>query len=106
MKRMRRKQSNRESARRSRLRKQAENEQLNSRVHEIESHRNRMVAENASLKQTLEQLNLLVGKLSQDKAALIAQVSTALSDTYLTCSNHANRLSTPPQHVAPCLAQR
>ena len=71
---MRRKQSNRESARRSRLRKQAENDTLQQRLHDCEAQRNSLIAENAALKQRVEQLGLMVAKLTQDKAALLNQV--------------------------------
>lgn len=74
VKRLRRKQSNRESARRSRLRKQAENDTLQQRLHDCETQRNSLIAENAALKQRMEQLTLLVARLSQDKAALLTQV--------------------------------
>eukprot|EP00879_Flechtneria_rotunda_P021149 GHRR01022281.1.p1 GENE.GHRR01022281.1~~GHRR01022281.1.p1 ORF type:complete len:401 (+),score=161.93 GHRR01022281.1:767-1969(+) len=76
LKRLRRKQSNRESARRSRLRKQAENDTLQQRLTDCEAQRSSLLAENATLKQRMEQYTLLVAKLTQDKAALIAQVRT------------------------------
>lgn len=75
LKRLRRKQSNRESARRSRLRKQAENDTLQQRLHDCEAQRNTLMAENAALKQRMEQLTIILAKLSQDKAALLTQVN-------------------------------
>eukprot|EP00775_Hariotina_reticulata_P011685 gene11685-11828_t len=74
LKRLRRKQSNRESARRSRLRKQAENDTLQQRLHDCEAQRNTLLAENAALKQRTDQLMLIMAKLSQDKIALLALV--------------------------------
>lgn len=68
LKRQRRKQSNRESARRSRLRKQAESEDL-GRV------KNDLMLENSNLKAEVQRLSERVALLTQDIVALIAQVS-------------------------------
>ncbi|EFN55702.1 hypothetical protein CHLNCDRAFT_133990 [Chlorella variabilis] len=61
MKRMRRKQSNRESARRSRLRKQAECEQLSRQVKDLASENSRLKEEKMQL---LAQIEILNAKLS------------------------------------------
>lgn len=66
-KKMKRKQSNRESARRSRLRKQAETEQLSKTVKDL-------LTENQQLKDSVEQLKTFVDKLLQHKQGLISQV--------------------------------
>ena len=63
VKRQRRKQSNRESARRSRLRKQAECEDLNLRVQ-------RLMEENTSLIDELEDLRERYDALSQEHEAV------------------------------------
>ncbi|KAJ4823117.1 hypothetical protein Tsubulata_046604 [Turnera subulata] len=63
LKRERRKQSNRESARRSRLRKQAETEEL---AHKVES----LTAENVGLKSEINQLAEKAEKLRHENAAL------------------------------------
>lgn len=72
MKRQRRKQSNRESARRSRLRKQAECEGLGQKVLDLE-------AENAKLKETIAvlqaQLEAAMGKSVQGAPQVAAPVS-------------------------------
>ena len=52
-KRLRRKQSNRDSARRSRLRKQAESESLNSRVDALQTENGQLRAENRQLRARL-----------------------------------------------------
>jgi len=69
LKRQRRKQSNRESARRSRLRKQAECEDLSGRVEKL-------VDENSSLRQELTRLKDACGVLTTDKTDLEANLST------------------------------
>ena len=56
-KRLRRKQSNRESARRSRLRKQAECKALAGRVTDLEQNNARLVEENKQLNRTLTLLS-------------------------------------------------
>ncbi|KAH7656609.1 plant G-box-binding factor protein [Dioscorea alata] len=67
LKRERRKQSNRESARRSRLRKQAECEELAQRVVTIKE-------ENDALRQELDRLREMCGKLSSENASLTEQI--------------------------------
>ncbi|XP_024517157.1 bZIP transcription factor 16-like isoform X2 [Selaginella moellendorffii] len=67
LKRQRRKQSNRESARRSRLRKQAECEELAQRVESL-------TMENMSLRQELEQAMEERNKLAAENAALLEQL--------------------------------
>ena len=66
MKRERRKEANRESARKSRLRKQAEYEEL---VHRLDS----LKMENDALKSELEQLNADLEKLRRENAALMVR---------------------------------
>ncbi|XP_065860260.1 common plant regulatory factor 1-like isoform X2 [Euphorbia lathyris] len=67
VKRERRKQSNRESARRSRLRKQAETEEL---AHRVES----LTTENLALKSEVDQLNEKSEKLRLENAALLEKL--------------------------------
>lgn len=67
LKRQRRKQSNRESARRSRLRKQAETEQLSKTVTDIQT-------ENVVLKKSLTDARALINKLMVEKSRLADQV--------------------------------
>lgn len=67
LKRQRRKQSNRESARRSRLRKQAECEDLQTKVEALS-------AENASLRSELNHLTEQCNKLSADNSSLRGQL--------------------------------
>ncbi|WCJ22370.1 G-box binding factor 3 [Euphorbia peplus] len=67
IKRERRKQSNRESARRSRLRKQAETEEL---AHRVES----LISENSALKSEVGQLNEKSEKLRLENAALLEKL--------------------------------
>ena len=55
-KRLRRKQSNRESARRSRLRKQAESESLNGRVETLLAENSQLREENGQLRERLDAL--------------------------------------------------
>ena len=69
-KKLRRKQSNRESARRSRLRKQAETEGLAKTCKDLQT-------ESAGLKQTVDALKVMVERLSADKITLINQVGSA-----------------------------
>lgn len=70
VKREKRKQSNRESARRSRLRKQAETEELSVKV-------DALVAENMTLRSKLGQLNEESEKLRLENEALLAQLKGA-----------------------------
>ncbi|XP_024518719.1 G-box-binding factor 1 isoform X1 [Selaginella moellendorffii] len=67
LKRQRRKQSNRESARRSRLRKQAECEELSTRV-------DALAVENAALRSELGRLMEERNKLAQENVTLMEQV--------------------------------
>ncbi|MCO5567688.1 hypothetical protein L7F22_021382 [Adiantum nelumboides] len=67
LKKQRRKQSNRESARRSRLRKQAECEELAGKVHSLE-------AENVSLRSDLTRITEQCNKLSAENRSLIEQM--------------------------------
>jgi plant G-box-binding factor len=67
VKREKRKQSNRESARRSRLRKQAETEQLSVKV-------DALVAENMSLRSKLGQLNNESEKLRLENEAILVTI--------------------------------
>eukprot|EP00897_Mesotaenium_endlicherianum_P008369 jgi/Mesen1/7560/ME000392S06822 len=73
VKRQRRKQSNRESARRSRLRKQAECEELSTRVDALS-------AENAQLRRDLAQLNEDCNRITFQNAALQEQLVKARGD--------------------------
>lgn len=68
LKRERRKQSNRESARRSRLRKQQECEDLAKKVTELNS-------ENSALKIELEQLNKVCKDLEKENASIMEELS-------------------------------
>ncbi|KAK4593946.1 hypothetical protein RGQ29_017854 [Quercus rubra] len=70
LKRERRKQSNRESARRSRLRKQAETEEL---AHKVES----LTAENDAIKSEIEQLTDNSEKLRLENATLMEKLKKA-----------------------------
>eukprot|EP00245_Coleochaete_scutata_P004635 TRINITY_DN1740_c0_g1_i4.p1 TRINITY_DN1740_c0_g1~~TRINITY_DN1740_c0_g1_i4.p1 ORF type:complete len:403 (-),score=90.83 TRINITY_DN1740_c0_g1_i4:696-1904(-) len=70
VKRQRRKQSNRESARRSRLRKQAECEDLGSRV-------NTLTVENMGLRTELTRLQERCGQLAMENAALLEKCKGA-----------------------------
>ncbi|XVE73766.1 hypothetical protein DITRI_Ditri11bG0144000 [Diplodiscus trichospermus] len=70
LKRERRKQSNRESARRSRLRKQAETEDL---ARQVES----LIAENATLRSEINQLTEKSEKLRLENAALVEGLKNA-----------------------------
>ncbi|CAH8323776.1 unnamed protein product [Eruca vesicaria subsp. sativa] len=70
VKREKRKQSNRESARRSRLRKQAETEELSVKV-------DALVAENMTLRSKLGQVNDESEKLRLENEALLAQLKAA-----------------------------
>jgi plant G-box-binding factor len=70
LKRERRKQSNRESARRSRLRKQAESEDL---AHKVEA----LIAENVALKSEIGQFTEKSEKLRQENAALMEKMKNA-----------------------------
>eukprot|EP00250_Pteridium_aquilinum_P014988 c22316_g1_i1 orf=141-1478(+) len=67
LKRQRRKQSNRESARRSRLRKQAECEELAAKVHTLET-------ENTSLRSELTRINEQCSKLNAENRSLMEQM--------------------------------
>jgi plant G-box-binding factor len=70
LKRERRKQSNRESARRSRLRKQAESEDL---AHKVEA----LIAENVALKSEIGQFAEKSEKLRVENAALMEKMKNA-----------------------------
>ncbi|XP_012083268.1 common plant regulatory factor 1 isoform X2 [Jatropha curcas] len=70
LKRERRKQSNRESARRSRLRKQAETEEL---AHKVES----LTSENLALKSEINQLTEKSEKLKHENAALLEKLKNS-----------------------------
>ncbi|XP_075646697.1 common plant regulatory factor 1-like isoform X1 [Castanea sativa] len=70
LKRERRKQSNRESARRSRLRKQAETEEL---AHKVET----LTAENGAIKSEIEQLTDNSEKLKLENATLMEKLKKA-----------------------------
>ena len=70
VKKQRRKQSNRESARRSRLRKQAECEELSSRVNSLQQQNGALTAELAAMRRKCEELAAENGKLQR-------QLSTA-----------------------------
>mmetsp|Transcript_24619 Transcript_24619/g.68530 ORF Transcript_24619/g.68530 Transcript_24619/m.68530 type:complete len:309 (-) Transcript_24619:184-1110(-) len=70
LKRQRRKQSNRESARRSRLRKQAECEDLNKKVEG-------MAEENLEKRKEVERIKLLCEKFKSDNAALQARLESS-----------------------------
>uniref|UniRef100_A0ACD5VQ14 Uncharacterized protein n=1 Tax=Avena sativa TaxID=4498 RepID=A0ACD5VQ14_AVESA len=72
-KRERRKQSNRDSARRSRLRKQAETDQLAKRVELL-------TAENASLRREINRLKESSKKLSSENSALMEKLTDAGPD--------------------------
>ncbi|CAM0881957.1 unnamed protein product [Alopecurus aequalis] len=72
-KRERRKQSNRDSARRSRLRKQAETEELAKKVELL-------TAENASLRREINRLTESSKKLSSENSALMVKLTDAAPD--------------------------
>ncbi|CAN8286129.1 unnamed protein product [Cochlearia groenlandica] len=73
LKRERRKQSNRESARRSRLRKQAETEELARKVEAL-------TAENLALRSELNQLNVKSDKLRGTNATLLDKLNSSEPD--------------------------
>lgn len=68
LKRLKRKQSNRESARRSRMKKQAEVEGLVAKLGELKS-------ENGSMRSALAIAHNLLARMVAEKAALMAQVT-------------------------------
>ncbi|KAG6597103.1 Common plant regulatory factor 1 [Cucurbita argyrosperma subsp. argyrosperma] len=72
LKRERRKQSNRESARRSRLRKQAETEEL---AHKVDS----LTAENVAIRSEISRLSENSEKLKQENATLMEKLKSAQS---------------------------
>ncbi|WOK98575.1 G-box-binding factor 3-like isoform X2 [Canna indica] len=72
LKRERRKQSNRESARRSRLRKQAENEELAKKVEALN-------VENRSLKSEINQLTKSSHTLREENSALLAKLNAQVT---------------------------
>ncbi|VVB06862.1 unnamed protein product [Arabis nemorensis] len=84
LKREKRKQSNRESARRSRLRKQAETEELSVKV-------DALVAENMTLRSKLSQLNEKSEKLRLENEALVDQLKSV--QTQATAGKTANLIS-------------
>ncbi|MCO5574521.1 hypothetical protein L7F22_028306 [Adiantum nelumboides] len=73
LKKQRRKQSNRESARRSRLRKQAECEELATKVQSL-------TAENASLREELNRMTEECNKLSAENSSLLDQLHMPRSE--------------------------
>ncbi|XP_072951509.1 G-box-binding factor 3-like isoform X1 [Typha angustifolia] len=80
LKRERRKQSNRESARRSRLRKQAETEELAVKVQSLN-------AENSTLRSEISQLSENSEKLRLENCALLERLKNAMADkTKETCA--------------------
>ncbi|CAN1157245.1 G-box-binding factor 3 [Linum perenne] len=84
LKRERRKQSNRESARRSRLRKQAETEELARKVDALNN-------ENMALKSEITQLREKSDKLRVENATLVEKLKTAeLGQTQEIASNNNN----------------
>jgi plant G-box-binding factor len=70
VKRQRRKQSNRESARRSRLRKQAECDDLGTRA-------TKLVDENESLRAENHKFKMMIAQLLAEKQAVVDQVRVA-----------------------------
>ncbi|GAB2252020.1 hypothetical protein Droror1_Dr00004867 [Drosera rotundifolia] len=89
LKREKRKQSNRESARRSRLRKQAETEELGKKVETL-------LAENRSLKSEINQLAESSVKLESENASLIVKlknVELSLADGVAYSNIDKNRIT-------------
>jgi plant G-box-binding factor len=77
IKRLRRQQSNRESARRSRQRKAEEANMLARRVGEMEVTCNALQAKNATLVAEVQQLRSIIEMMAGDSSALAAQVGAA-----------------------------
>jgi len=89
-KRERRKQSNRESARRSRLRKQAETEELARKVELL-------TAENTSLRNEISKLTDSSQKLRMENAALMEKLAGGTSDQAQEASaGHQTTATAPP----------
>lgn len=76
IKRLRRQQSNRESARRSRQRKAEEANMLAQRLGEVEVHCGTLQAKNNALMGELQQLRAIIDTIGNDTSALAAQVSS------------------------------
>uniref|UniRef100_A0A1D1YGV4 Common plant regulatory factor 1 n=1 Tax=Anthurium amnicola TaxID=1678845 RepID=A0A1D1YGV4_9ARAE len=89
LKRERRKQSNRESARRSRLRKQAETEDLALKVDALR-------AENSTLKSEISRLSENSTKLRQENSALMDKLNNSRSGLSLDCSSDKGEDQTSP----------
>ncbi|CAL4962272.1 unnamed protein product [Urochloa decumbens] len=92
-KRERRKQSNRESARRSRLRKQAETEELARKVELLN-------AENTSLRSEISKLTESSQKLRMENSSLMEKLADSASDEEQEASaDHQNAAAPPPARV-------
>lgn len=92
VKRQRRKQSNRESARRSRLRKQAECDDLGTRA-------TKLVEENEQLRAENDQFKLLIDQLTLEKQALLNQVKRMGMEPDQTAEKETVEL--PPPQTPP-----
>jgi len=90
IKRLRRQQSNRESARRSRQRKAEEANMLAQRLGEMEVHFGTLQAKNNALMGELQQLRTIVDTIANDTSALATQVSSLAGK-----SRNATTASTP-----------
>uniref|UniRef100_A0A0D9WJX4 BZIP domain-containing protein n=1 Tax=Leersia perrieri TaxID=77586 RepID=A0A0D9WJX4_9ORYZ len=88
LKREKRKQSNRESARRSRLRKQAETEDLATQVESL-------TAENTSLRSEISRLSESSDKLRLENSALMGKLKDPATTTQAETSMHKTTASSP-----------
>jgi plant G-box-binding factor len=82
IKRLRRQQSNRESARRSRQRKAEEANMLAHRVGEMEVMNGALQTKNATLETEVQQLRSIIDMMASDSSALAAQVGPATQPLY------------------------
>lgn len=89
LKRERRKQSNRESARRSRLRKQAETEELTRKVESL-------TAENVAIKTEISRLSENSEKLKQENSTLMGKLKSAQSGRTGALAKNEKRMQPPP----------
>jgi plant G-box-binding factor len=85
IKRLRRQQSNRESARRSRQRKAEEANMLARRVGDLEVTCGTMQAKNATLAAEVQQLRGIIDMMASDSSALAAQVRCARWLAHAAC---------------------
>jgi plant G-box-binding factor len=85
IKRLRRQQSNRESARRSRQRKAEEANMLAHRVGEMEVMNGALQTKNATLETEVQQLRSIIDMMASDSSTLAAQVGPATHPFFFAC---------------------